>query len=95
MTRNQVVCYFRDQEIIAARKQRDNDRTQMKSKGKRLAEDRFKPARGNKPKNRDKRMKTRTFESDPCPKHPSGSHTWGECRGRQQNMTGRRDITTA
>jgi hypothetical protein len=33
-----------------------------------------------------KRTDTRVKDSDPCPKHPRGSHTWGECRSRQGNQ---------
>jgi hypothetical protein len=82
MTRNQVVRYFRDQETLAAKRKRDNEQSQRKAK--RPSEDRGK---GRNNKRRDTRVK----DSDPCPKHPFGSHTWGECCSRQNKKDDKKD----
>jgi transposase InsO family protein len=93
MTRNQVVRYFRDQETLATKKKNENETSQKKTKGKRPA------AELSRPKNqrdRTKRQDTRVKDSDPCPKHPNGSHTWGACRSRKNNkpdnQTASRDV---
>jgi hypothetical protein len=80
MTRNQMVRYFRDQETLANKRKRENEQSQKKAK--RTTEDRNK---------KDKRRDTRVKDSDPCPKHPFGSHTWGECRSRQNKKEHQKD----
>jgi hypothetical protein len=81
LTRNNVVRYFRELESLSNRKQQENEKTQKRGKNKRLADGNRKDRNG-----KGKRQDIRVKDSDPCPKHPHGSHTWGACRSRQQNQ---------
>lgn len=66
---------------MSNKKQQENEKAQKKGKNKRISDGSGKDRNG-----KGKRQDSRVKDSDSCPKHPHGSHTWGECRSRQQNQ---------
>jgi hypothetical protein len=61
------------------KKRSEEEAAQKKNKGKRPATESPKTKQTG---DKNKRRNTRAKDSDLCPKHPHGSHTWGECRSR-------------
>ena len=86
MTRAEIIRYFRNQEKQALLKQRENEDTirRVNKTKKRPVNDSHK-SKNNKAQDKssfheNKRQKGRISDDDPCPIHPNGNHTWGECR---------------
>ena len=85
-TIQELVRYFRQQESNARRKQLENENTQRKEsklKRRRNANGAPKEGKMSGPKDRipkkEKKQSKRIADDAPCPIHPEGKHTWGEC----------------
>lgn len=95
MTTAEALRYYRQQEAHAFKKQRENE---VRNRTRKRPHEDQKPKERNTQKDSkstsvpsNKKQKGRIDDDAPCPVHPGGNHTWGECRCNAYNKSRQSD----